>query len=395
MDCRQLAAELFPQVREWRRHLHRHPETSWDERQTSAWLAERLREAGWRPRPVAGTGLIAESDNAGGKRIALRADIDGLAIAERTGLPFASENPGVMHACGHDAHAAMLLGAAVAFARHREQLTCRPRLLFQPAEETPPPGAATRGATGAVSMVVEGAMDGVDAVYGLHLFSTFEVGTIRLIPGPVLAGSQSFDVEIQGRGGHAGMPEGTVDALAVAAQLAVSLRAGAALGVDPIEPQIVHLGILEAGTTRTAIADRARLAGTIRFLSLSRRAVLMKKIEDTARGVAAAFGAAANVSFFDHHNPPVINDPETVRALRPLCEAIVGPANVRPDPPSLAAEDFWAYLEKAPGAFVLIGAGNVARGITEGHHSPRFDIDEEALRLGLEFWLRLGFEAGA
>ena len=393
MDFKALVDDVYPQVVAWRRHLHQHPETSWEERATSAYLGDRLREMGLEPRVVAGTGVVADvSGAADGPCLALRADIDALAIQEESGASYASLNPGKMHACGHDAHMAMLLGAAHVLCAHRDRLAGRVRLIFQPAEETPPADAPALAETGSVAMVDAGALDGVDTVVGVHIFSSLPVGHIGLVAGPIMAGSAAFDATITGRGGHAGMPAGTVDALAVAAHAVTALRSAATLGSDPTEPLVIHVGRLQAGTARTAVAETAELEGTIRFVDPDRIAELHTRIERTLRGVADAVGAQVDVRFGPHVNPPVVNDSRVVAALQPLCEAIVGRERVLTGRPQMGAEDFWAYLDHKPGAFVLIGGGNEAKGITAGHHSPHFDIDEEGMKTGIELWLRLALE---
>ncbi|MDP8225787.1 MAG: amidohydrolase [Candidatus Lernaella stagnicola] len=392
MNFKAMVEQRFPQTVAWRRHFHQHPETSWDEHETSDFLAARLSEMGLAPRRVSETGLLA--DIVGGKpggTVAMRADIDALPIHEQTGVPYQSEKPGKMHACGHDVHAAMLLAAAAGFVEHRDELPGTVRLIFQPAEETPPPEADQRDETGSVAMVRGGAMKGVDRVVGLHIFSDVPLGVIGLVPGPILAGSLTFDIAVTGQGGHAGMPVGTVDALAVAAHAVVALRSAASLGADPNEPLILHVGRLWAGDARTAVAAEANMEGTIRFVNPEALDEIRERVTRTVGGVARAFGAAADITFGEHVNHPVVNDPDTVAALAPLCREIVGEQQVVSGKPGMASEDFWAYLHEAPGAFVLIGGGNPAKGITAGHHSPFFNIDEDGMKTGLEFWLRLGF----
>jgi amidohydrolase len=392
MDIKALVEQTHPQVVAWRRHLHQHPETSWDEVETTAWLAERLSEMGLAPRRERPTGLFVDiTGGKAGPRLALRADIDALAVEEATGLPYCSQTFGKMHACGHDAHMAMLLGAAAVFAEHREALAGDVRLIFQAAEETPPPGVTGRDFGGSVEMVNAGAMEGVDRVVGIHIFSDIPVGHIALLGGPFMAGSLTFDIEVIGKGGHAGMPEGTVDALAVGAHIVAALQSAKSLGADPTEPLIVHVGRFHAGTARTAVAATAELQGTIRFTNAAKLEQIKGKIAGVGEQVAAAFGATATVAFDSAPNLPIVNDHGVIEALRSSAETVVGREGVVPARVTMASEDFWAYLQKAPGAFVPIGGGNQAKGITAGHHSPQFDIDEDGMKTGLELWLRLGF----
>jgi len=392
MNYRKLATDMQPQVVQWRRYLHQHAELSWQERQTGDWLAERLRDMGLEPRRVAGTGVTADiGGGRSGPRVALRADMDALAIVENTGLSFASQNQGVMHACGHDAHMAMLLGAAAVLAKHRQQIAGHVRLLFQPAEETPPPGLDVPETTGAKVMVDEGVMEVVQSVVGIHVFSNLPLGLVNLVSGPAMAGSQAFDVTIKGRGGHAGKPDDTVDALAVAAHIIVALRSAMTLGTDPMDPVIIHVGMVASGTMRTAIAAEAKLGGTIRFMNEDALPAIEEKIRRLIDGVAVGFGAEARLEWVAETNPPVVNDPRMIANLRRLAAEVVGAERVIAGRPGMVSEDFSFYQQKAPGAFIALGCGNPAGGLVAGHHSPEFDIDEDCLPLGVEIWLRIGF----
>ena len=394
MDPKKAAADIYPKVVSWRRHLHRHPELSWEEHETCAWIMERLREFGLQPRQAAFTGVIAEvKGDLAGPTIALRADIDALAVDEQTGLEFASQRPGVMHACGHDAHAAMLLGAAKILAQHRRELAGTVRLLFQPAEETPPPHVQPPALGGAPAMVEAGAVENAAAVFGIHVFSNMPLNLIDLTAGPVMAGSQGFDVEILGKGGHAGMPAGTVDALAVAAHLVVALRSAATLGVDPLDSLVLHVGTLQAGTARTAVAETARLQGTIRYLEKPVLVNLRKKIEQAAAGVAEAFGAKAEVKFAEFINKPVDNDEKLVAKLGPITAEILGEGYLIRRKPVMGSEDFWAYLDQVPGVFMALGGANTDKHSIEDHHSPHFWFDEECMKTGVELWLRIALAA--
>lgn len=394
MNYRKLAAEMQSQVGQWRRYLHQHPELSWQERQTGDWLASRLQEMGLEPRRVAGTGVVADiGGGSSGPRVALRADMDALAITENTGLPFTSQNPGVMHACGHDAHMAMLLGAAAVLAKHRQQIAGHVRLLFQPAEETPPPGLEVPDTTGAKVMVDDGVMEVVQAVVGIHVFSNLPVGLINLVAGPAMAGSQAFDLTIKGRGGHAGKPDDTIDALAVAAHVIVALRSAMTLGTDPMDPVIIHVGMIKSGATRTAIAAEAHLGGTIRFMRVEALPAIEEKIRRIVGGVTDGFAAEARLEFVQETNPPVVNDPRMIANLHRICAEVVGPQRVIAGRPGMVSEDFSFYQQKAPGAFIALGAGP-ASGVAAGHHSAEFAIDEDCLPLGVELWLRVGFNPG-
>ncbi|MGH7571241.1 MAG: M20 metallopeptidase family protein [Gemmatimonadota bacterium] len=365
-----------------RRDLHRHPETSWNETATAERIERRLVEIGLEPRRVCGTGVLADlPGKEDGARVALRADIDALPIAEETGLPFASENPGVMHACGHDGHAAMLLGAV-------ELLAVDPppgpvRLIFQPAEEV---------GTGAKALVEAGALDGVTAIFGGHLDVHFPAGTIFVTPGPVAASTDLLRVRITGRGGHAARPHEAVDAVVVASHLVLALQHVVSRGVDPAEAAVVTIGRLQAGEVANAIAGTALLEGSIRAFKTEVRESLLAEAERVARATAALHGATAEVEIEDG-TPPVVNDELVTNLAREAAERVVGPGRVRPLPgANMAGEDFSFYQERVPGCYVRYGARPA--GPAHPNHSSRFDFDEAALGWGAAWLAEVARVAG-
>ena len=364
------------EIGEWRRHLHMHPELSAQETRTTAFLEERLLEFGLTPRRLAPTGVVVDIGR-DGPLIALRADIDGLPIAEDSPASYASRSPGVMHACGHDAHTAMLLGVAK---RLKEQppRSGRVRLLFQAAEETPPGGA--------LALVRAGVLEDVAMVFGIHVQSGLPVGTAAIGPGPVTANSDRFEIVLQGAAGHAAMPHEAKDAIVMAGHLVVALQTVVARSVDPLAPAAVSIGRLEAGYAANVVADRARLLGTVRSLDPATRDLIEERLETLARTTAEAFGGTAELHYWRGY-PSVENAPEPSRLFAQAARDVLGAEHVQGTLTQLAGEDFGHYTSQVPGAFLYLGSGSPGKDFP--HHHPRFDLDEEALGLGLRIWLRL------
>jgi hippurate hydrolase len=377
-----LPAGLQGRMVSTRRDLHRHPETGWNEARTAGRIEQRLAELGLSTRRVRGTGILAEvPGQGGGARIALRADIDALPITEETGLTFASENAGVMHACGHDGHAAMLLGAA-------ELLTADPppgpvRLIFQPAEEV---------GTGARALIEAGALDGVAAIFGGHLDIHFPAGTIFVTPGPVAASTDLLRIRIAGRGGHAARPHETVDAVVVASHVVLALQHVVSRGIDPAEAAVVTVGRLQAGEVANAIAGSALLEGTIRAFKADVRERLLAEAERIARATAELHGAVAEVEI-ERGTPPVVNDERATAWARAAALEVSGPDRVAPLPgANMAGEDFSFYQERVPGCYVRYGAR--PSGPAYPNHSSRFDFDESALGWGAAWLAQVARVAG-
>lgn len=368
--------ETMEKVVAWRRYLHMHPEPSYQEKETAAFVAERLREAGWQVRTgVGGHGVVADLDGeaGGGIRIALRADMDALPIQDQKQVEYASTVPGVMHACGHDGHTAALLGVAERLAATRSEWSGAIRLLFQPAEEIPPGGAR--------AMVEDGALDGVDEIYGIHLWSQFPACTVHTAPGAIMAASDEFAVTIRGKGGHGGLPHQAVDTVAVGSHLVVNLQSIISRNTDPILPHVISVGSFHAGTTFNVIAGECKLQGTVRTMTAESRELVKKRLEEVAKSTCAMYGAECELEYFFGY-PPVVNHPaQTERVLR-LAEARFGSNMVHKLDPLMAGEDFSVYLERIPGCFIFVGAGNET--IRAPHHHPLFDLDERALQTSVD-----------
>ncbi|PZE22541.1 amidohydrolase [Paenibacillus xerothermodurans] len=366
----QAIDHLYPDMVRWRRYLHQHPELSYAERETAAFVARHLQDWGLEVSTVPGChGLIGRLRGRGsGPTVALRADMDALPIQDEKQCEYSSLTAGVMHACGHDAHTTVLLGVARAMSLHRDLLHGDVVFLFQHAEEVSPGGANT--------MIAAGAFDGVDYVYGIHLWAPFPVGSAYCRAGPMMAAADEFDITVQGRGGHGGLPHETVDSIIVASQLVVNLQTIVSRSVDPTQPCVVSVGSFHSGTGFNVIAEQAELKGTVRTYDPELRSRIQHRMAQIIGHTGSMFGADVR---FDYKlgYPPVVNDKgEVERFFRAGGKVI----DVQESPLIMAGEDFAYYLQHCKGCFMFVGAGNAAEGIIYPHHHPRFDIDESAMR---------------
>jgi amidohydrolase len=371
-------AALVADMVRWRRHLHAHPELSSQELETTRFIADLLESWGLEVQRELPTGAVARvrGPRGGGPTLALRADIDALPVTERSDVDFISTVPGRMHACGHDGHTAMLLAAARVLAAHADNLDGEVRLIFQPAEETIEGGARP--------LVEKGAMDGVDAVLGLHLWSELPTGTVGVRPGPVLASMDEFRVLVRGAGGHGAQPHRGRDALLTAAYLVTAMQSLVSRRVDPMEPAVVTVGTFRAGTAFNILADQARLTGTVRSLSEDVRSRLAAELEAIVREGASSFGTEADFEYL-RGAPVLVNDPGMVDLLAGVAEVIVGAERVTAMKPMMGGDDFAEYARLAPGAYAFVGAA--PPGGAFPHHHPAFAIDEAALEIGLRLLL--------
>ncbi|RCX23045.1 amidohydrolase [Fontibacillus phaseoli] len=362
---------LLPGMVADRRHLHRHPELSFMEKETSAFVAERLAKLGIEVTSgIGGFGLIGVlRGNMPGKTVALRADMDALPIQDEKQCQYSSQSPGVMHACGHDGHTAVLLAIAEYYSGRRAELQGEIRLIFQPAEEVCPGGA--------VSMIEAGALDGVDVIYGVHLWTPIPVGKAGSAPDALMASTDEFFIEIQGRGGHGGMPHKSIDSVVAGSALVLQLQSVVSRSVDPLNPAVVTIGSIQGGTAQNIIADRCRLAGTVRCFDEETRDLIRTRVRELAEGTAAAYGASASVDYMMGY-PSLVNEP---REFERFYGTAAFDAGLIPEvsPKIMPAEDFAYYLRKVPGCFMLVGAGNPEKGILYPHHHPKFDIDEQSM----------------
>jgi len=358
-----------------RRNLHRHPELSYHETRTAEMCAERCEQLGYTVRiEVGGTGVLADLDSGRpGRTVMVRADTDALPITERgADRVVRSEHDGAMHACGHDGHVAMSLGVAAVLAGMRDEWNGRVRMCFQPAEEV---------AGGAQPMIDGGAMEGVDRVLGIHLWAPLQVGHVAVGPGPLFGSADEFGLVVRGRGGHGGMPHTAVDPIACAAQLITALQTIVSRETSPFNPAVVTIGRIEGGTAFNVIAEEVHLRGTVRAFDQFERERLLQRIAEVARSLAASMRCEAE---FIRANgcPPVVSDAEVAAVVRRAAVATVGEENVEVAPRLTVGDDVALFLERAPGCYFLVGAGDVARHPVAPHHHPEFDIDERCLPIG-------------
>ncbi|MBA4158948.1 MAG: amidohydrolase [Gemmatimonadetes bacterium] len=373
-----MTSELETLIRT-RRDLHRHPEIGFQEHRTAGIAAERLRTAGYEVRTgIAETGLVGTLHGGAGDgpTLLLRADMDALPIQEECTHDFVSTVGGTMHACGHDAHVAIGLAVAERLAAGRGGWRGTVKYVFQPAEE---------GLGGALRMVEEGVLEGVDAAMGLHVWTTLPSGTVGVVAGPFMASAAEFRITVRGKGGHGASPHETVDAVLVACQIVVALQSIVARNIHPLHPAVVTVGAFHAGNAFNVIAETATLKGTVRAFDPELCEELPRRIEQVVQGVCAAFGAEYEL-YYHRNTPPTVNDPRMTELVRRTAAEIVGEERVHSDPGvrTMGAEDFGEFLLRVPGCYFFVGCRNEETGAAYPHHNPRFDICENSLPVAVD-----------
>ncbi len=374
------AAELQDEVAEWRRHIHARPELLFAVENTAAFVAEKLKEFGVDEivTGIGRTGVVGliKGRGEGSRTVGLRADMDALPLTEITGKPWASKTPGKMHACGHDGHTAMLLGAAKYLAETRN-FKGNVAVIFQPAEE---------GGGGGNLMVKDGMMErfGIEEVYGMHNLPGLPVGQFATRKGPIMAATDEFTITIKGRGGHAAQPHRTIDPIATGAQIVTNLQLIASRSVNPLRSVVVSVTKFNAGFAHNVIPNDATFAGTIRTLDEDVRTQAEARLREIVNGICAAHGAEADINF--HRNYPVtFNHADETEYAVAIAADIAGEDNVNPEiDPMMGGEDFSYMLNARPGAFIFIGNGDTA-----GLHNPAYDFNDEAIAHGISYWVRL------
>jgi amidohydrolase len=369
---------------EHRHYLHAHPEPSFEERGTQRYITDRLQSLGLNPSPIAGTGVAATVTGtrgpANGKVLLLRADIDALRLTEETGLPFASQNKGVMHACGHDGHTGTLLAVAHWLVDHRDQFGGTVKLLFQPAEEISPGGAEP--------CVKEGVLQNPDVTFafGMHLWNALEFGKIGLRAGPLMAEADRFDLTVTGKGTHAAAPHLGVDPIVAAAQIVTALQTIVSRETNPLESRVVTIGTIDGGSAFNIIPQNVHMTGTLRALSREDAELGAASLRRIVSHTAQALGTTAEIDY-EFGYPPVINSLESVAFLRPLLQQAAGEDNIVEPEITMGGEDFSYYLQQVPGAFVFVGTRNTAKGLTAPHHNPKFTFDEDIFPIALSVFV--------
>jgi len=376
-----LISKIKKEIIDNRRYFHKYPELSFKEHNTSKVIAEKLEEMGIEVSTgIAQTGLTALiRGGKPGKTIALRADMDALPIQETSDIDYKSVNDGVMHACGHDGHIAMLLGAAKAINQIKQKLNGNVKLIFQPAEE---------GLAGALHMINEGAIDDVDEIYGIHLWNYQKVGEVGVKDGPIMAAADMFEIEVIGKGGHGATPHGTVDAVIVASHIVNSLQTIVSRDTNPLESTVVTVGMINGGYNFNIIADKVILKGTTRSYTKENRELIKTRMNEIIAGTEKIFNAKIRLKYKDGY-PPTVNNKKCTKNVINAVSKVIGENSYAPYL-SMGGEDFSYYLEKIPGCFFFVGSSPLdSKPLSIPHHCSHFDIDEKSLLIGSSTFVKI------
>lgn len=367
-ELKKRISEIEDDLVAWRRDFHRHPEVAFHEERTSSVIKGHLEGLGLPVMTLAGTGLRADLMGEGeGPTVALRADIDALPIQEQGDKDYISQNPGAAHCCAHDGHMAVVLGAAKVLSGMKDSLKGNVVFLFQPAEELPPGGA--------IGMVEEGALEGVDGIFGLHFWQPLPTGKVGAVKGPMMAAADNFRISVKGRAGHGSMPHQTVDSILTAAQLVVNLQSIISRNLDPLKPGVVSFGTVQGGTVYNIIPEEVKLTGTVRSFDTEVQTLARDRLREITQKTCEAFGAQGEMEYEPGY-PPLVNPPEMVDFALDVAARTLGDDRIVEIDPVMGGEDFAYFLQKIPGAFLFFGMGD---GQSFPHHHPGFDMDEKAL----------------
>ena len=373
-----------------RRHLHMHPEIGFDTKNTEKLVREQLEreEIEILPAKMGVIGRIRGKDSE--RFVALRADMDALCLQEENEVSYRSQVPNKMHACGHDGHTAMLLGAAKLLNRHKDQLPADVLLIFQPAEEGPNLGGAR---IMLADLQEKGLAEKVSSIYGLHLMNDYPTGTVASKPGAMAASTDEFTIRITGRGGHAGQPDKSIDALSIGAKVVSAMESFMSRRINPFDPAVFSVGIFQSGSAINIIAEIAKIAGTLRCQNEETREYILHNMHQIAEGICSAYGASCHIDVL-HGLPPLINDERTEKRAMEIAEAAVGGEKlVEIKNPMMGAEDFAYFAKSIPAAFLWIGSGNKEKGFINLAHHPKFDFDEEAMETGIRILCALAINS--
>lgn len=376
-NIKKLTEEIFEDIVAARRHIHQHPELEYQEFETSAYICDYLDKLGVPyTKGIAKTGVVGFIDVKKEKTLLMRADMDALPITEEVDVPFKSVNEGVMHACGHDAHVAMLLGCATVLWKMKDKLSCNIKLLFQPAEED---------AGGALPMINEGVMENpkVDAAIGAHVSNAVPAGSVLVKTGEFMASPDDFELVIHGRGGHGALPHMCIDPIAIGAQIITGWSVLAARYTTPLEKLVISTNYFHAGTTFNVIPDEAVIRGTVRTFNEALRRQVAKEMETIAHQLSEAYGATCDFKFIFRY-PPLLNEEDMTAAIAKCAADILGEDKVvYGKDPSMGGEDFAYFAESVPATFIHVGTGNEKEGITAPWHNSHFNIDESGMKAGI------------
>jgi amidohydrolase len=377
VDFKAKAGAMREQLVAWRRDFHMHPELGFQEHRSASTIADLLRKLGYQVRTgVATTGVVGLlKGKQTGPIVMLRFDMDALPISEENEAGYASQNPGVMHACGHDAHMTIGLGVATLMAQHRDEMVGMLKLVFQPGEE---------GMHGAEVMVKEGVLENPrpDVFLATHVWNDKPVGTVDVTPGAVMAAAEKWTCTVRGKGGHGALPHQTVDPVVTTAQIVTALQTVVSRNVSPLETAVVTVGTVHGGDAFNVIPAQVDLSGTIRTYSPQVKETVVRRMREVIECVAAACGATAELEILPL-TPALINDAHVAEVARAAAEAVVGSENVSSGERTMGSEDAAFFMQDVPGCYFFLGSANAERGLSAPHHNPRFDIDEEALPLGV------------
>ncbi len=384
MDIKEEVLSLKDELVSLRRDFHKHPELGFNEKRTAGIVENYLKDCGLEVKSgVAKTGVVGLlKGKEGGQTVLLRADMDALPIEELNNVPYKSVNKGIMHACGHDGHTAMLLVAAKVLSRHRDEIKGNVKFVFQPSEEKDPGGA--------IKMIEEGVMENphVDKAFGLHLGNMIPAGIIGIKEGVMTAEADRFKIEIKGKGGHGAYPHTSVDPVVIASQIVMSLQTIVSREINPINPIVITVGKIHSGDVFNVIPESAELLGTVRTLDKNLAKTIPEKIERIAKNTAAAFRGEAKTEYAFGY-PPLINSKEETQYVISVARNVVGEKRVIKTPVSMGGEDMAYFLEKAKGAFFWLGSMNKEKGLDKPHHSAYFDFDEDVMSIGVEMHVKI------
>ena len=384
MDIKQIAENYREYLIEMRRYFHAHPEVSGKEYETSKRVKAELDKMGiaWKPCGME-TGVLATIQGAKpGKTILLRGDMDALTVKEETGLPFTSENPGIMHACGHDCHISAMLATAKLLNDHKDELSGTVKLAFQPAEEI---------AQGALGMVADGALEGVDGCFAIHVWSSLPTGKVSMSAGPRMAAVDQFAINIQGKGGHGSAPHQCIDAAIVSSAMVNNLQTIVSREIDPVDPAVLTVGKMEVGSRWNVVAEYGRLEGTVRYFSRELQERFPEMMQRVMEQTAQTFRAKAELEY-KHLTPPVINDAAISALAQNAAKKVISEDAVAETSLNTGGEDFAFFMEKVPGVVALVGVGNEACGAVWPQHSGHYLVDEDALLNSVKLYAQVAMD---